>query len=337
VSPLVSVILPVRNAAATLAPAVASIRVQTLTDWELILVNDGSTDGTSELAERLAREELRVKVRHQAPLGLVPALHCALAEARGRFIARMDADDLSYPSRLAAQAAFLEHHPELGVAGCLVEFGGDRQIGQGYALHVDWLNGLRAPDDIALNRFIESPFAHPSVMFRRELFRQLGSYADGHFPEDYELWLRWLDAGVRMAKVPEILVRWNDSPGRLSRCDPRYSLRAFYAVKARYLARAVERTRGSRAVWVWGAGRPTRVRAELLTQHGIVICGYLDIDPRTAGRVLRGRPIVGPDSLPRPEEAVVLAYVAKRGARELIRPQLVAAGYREGRDFWMAA
>src|SRR6185436_16591977 len=108
-----------------------------------------------------------------------------------------------------------ENRP-IGLVGCLVEFGGDRSASEGYALHVDWINALTTPDEIALNRFVESPLAHPSVMFRRELVEKHGGYRAGDFPEDYELWLRWMEAGARMGKVPRVLLTWQDGPGRLS-------------------------------------------------------------------------------------------------------------------------
>jgi hypothetical protein len=250
----------------------------------------------------------------------------------------MDADDVAYPARLARQAEFLERHPEVGVVGCLVEYGGDRQAWAGYGRHVDWLNSIVAPGDLELNRFVESPLAHPSVMFRRELVARHGVYREGPFPEDYELWLRWLEAGVRLAKVPEVLLTWHDSPQRLSRVDSRYAPEAFYVCKASYLARWLQpRVPPGRPLLVWGAGRLTRRRAELLLAHGVAIAGYVDIDPHKIGRRFRGASVISPDALPPPGTAFVLGYVAKVGARELIRSHLRDHGYVEGKDFLMAA
>ncbi len=275
--------------------------------------------------------------------GVAAAANTAAAAARGDFIARMDADDVSHPERLAAQVAFLDaaENRAIGVVSCLVEFGGDRATGEGYARHVDWVNSLVTPEEIARNRFVEAPLANPSVMFRRELVAQHGGFRDGDFPEDYELWLRWLDAGVRMAKVPRVLLTWHDAPTRLTRTDSRYDPEAFFRVKAEWIARwlAAERIAAGREIWVWGAGRPARKRAAHLTPHGVRIAGYIDVDAKKTGRGIGGTglPVIASEALPPPGKIFVLGYVARRGVREDVRARLHAHGYAEGRDFLMCA
>jgi glycosyltransferase involved in cell wall biosynthesis len=335
--PRVSVLLPVGNAAATIGRAVAGLRGQTAADWELLAIDDGSTDGSADRLTAAAGDDPRIRVIRQAHGGIVAALNAGLAAARGTLVARMDADDEAHPDRLAEQAAFLAAHPDVGVVGSLVAYGGNRGAHAGYALHVDWLNALVTPEAIALNRFIDAPLAHPSVMFRRELVSRHGGYRAGDFPEDFELWLRWADAGVRFAKVPRVLLTWHDPPGRLSRTDPRYAPGAFYRVKAHYLARWLAGARRDRRLLIWGAGRPTRKRAAFLEAEGCGIDGFIDIDPRKSGRVLAGRTVIAPAALPAPGSSVVLGYVANRGARELIRGELTGRGYVEGRDFLMCA
>ncbi len=344
--PLVSVVLPVRDAAGTVGRAIASIQAQTLHDWELVVVDDGSIDGTADVLAARARSEPRLRVLRRPAEGLVPALNAGLAAARGEFVARLDADDEALPDRLAAQVEFLRApaQREVGVAGCLVEHAGDRAAQSGYALHVDWLNTLVTPEAIALNRFVEAPVAHPSVLFRRELVARHGGYRAGDFPEDYELWLRWLDAGVRFAKVPRVLLRWHDPPARLSRRDPRYAPEAFFRLKAGWLARwlraeGIGLAGSARPLWVWGAGRPTRKRAAHLEAHGVRIAGYIDVDLKKFTPALGGTgvPVVGPESLPPAAESFVLGCVSTRGARDLIRGELARRGRVEGRDFLMAA
>lgn len=335
--PLVSVVLPARNAAATIARAVASVQSQTLRDWELLAIDDGSKDATRFILIEMAQLDPRIRVL-RTKAGIPGALNAGIAAATGEFVARMDADDESAPDRLEKQAAFLAANPLIGLVGTRVDFGGDPVQAEGYALHVEWVNTLLTPEEIALNRFIESPFAHPSVMFRRHLVDDHGGYREGDFPEDYELWLRWMDAGVPMAKLPETLLTWHDLPSRASRTDPRYSPEAFYKLKAFWLAewlqRELEPTRG---VWIWGAGRPTRQRAANLTDHGIKIAGYIDVDAKKTGKLVGGVPVVSPDELPPQETSFILGYVGVRGARELHRAVLEKSGRREGRDFLMCA
>ncbi len=333
-----SVVLPAYDAAASVARAVRSVLDQTLADFELIVVDDGSTDGTAAEARRAARGDARLRVLEVPHGGIVPALDAGLAAARGRLLARMDADDEMLPRRLEAQAALLAARPDVGVAACLVEFGGDAREALGYSLHVDWQNGLCEPEEIALHRFVESPVAHPSVTFRRELLAQHGGYLDGEAPEDYELWLRWMDAGVRFAKVREVLLRWNDAPQRLSRTSSRYSSEAFYACKCRYLARWLRsHVAPTRGIWLWGAGRTTRRRFAALEAHGVALAGFIDVDPKKTGRSLAGRPVLSPEQLPAPAGAFVVGGVGVRGARELIWERLEARGFRLGADFVPAA
>lgn len=337
-TPFVSVLMPVHNGASTIGRAVDSIRKQSLEHWELLAVDDMSTDASIEVLREIAREDERVRVLRSSERGLVAALRTGLSQARGSLIARMDADDESLPDRLIRQSTFLQNHPGIGLVGAFVEFTGDRDHGEGYARHVDWLNSIVTPDEIAKARFIESPFAHPSVTFRKELILHHGSYSDGPFPEDYELWLRWLEAGVQMAKVPEVLLRWHDSKGRLSRTDPRYSTDAIFRLKAHYLARWLrQNVDGERTLVVWGAGRVTRRRVELLVSHGVGIGSYIDVDPDKQGRHRDGRVVRAPESLTNPSSTFVIGYVGSRGARAAQRTYLDERGFVEGKDYVFAA
>ncbi len=352
-APAISVVLPVHNAAATVARAVASVQAQTFADWELLAVDDGSTDATRQTLLELAESDPRIRVLDIARAGIVAALNAGLAASTAPFIARMDADDEAYAGRLAAQHDYLLTHPDIGVASCLVDFGGDRAESEGYARHVDWLNSLITPEQISLNRFVEAPLAHPSVMFRRELLESHGEYREGDFPEDYELWLRWLDADVRMAKVPQPLLLWHDPPDRLSRKDARYSPEAFFRLKAYWLAEWWQRAESDRRmkaryeggreavaprkIFIWGAGRSIRQRAAELEKYGVFPAGYIDIDPNKSGRKVAGHPVLAPKELPDPEESFILAYVSTRGTRDLIRAGLRQRGWVEGRNFLLCA
>lgn len=333
---MVSVTLPCWNAAATLPACLNSLLAQTWRDFEIVAVDDGSTDRTAAVLREFAAKDARVRPFFLQHGGVVAAANAALEKSRGKYVARMDADDLSLPERLASQVGWLETRPKVGLVGCRVRFGGDRKTAKGYALYVDWTNRQMTSEAVSLNRFVESPFAFPSVMFRRELYFEHGGFKNGDFPEDYEFLLRLLDRGVVMEKVDAELLVWNDPPTRLTRNDARYDPEAFYRLKAKYLARWLERNnRRHPLVGVMGAGRPSRKRATMLEEYGVEISEFYDLDPRKIGQVLSGRPVVPRDQVPPPGRRFLLSYVASRGAREDISAFLRTRGYVPGRD-WLA-
>ncbi|WP_309398509.1 glycosyltransferase [Cerasicoccus maritimus] len=335
--PQVSVLLPVRNAEETLELAVRSIMAQSLFAWEMILVDDHSTDSTGDIARKLATADPRIQCKMNPGRGIVDALNFAIQSSQGRYLIRMDADDIATFHRLETQIRFLEENPDIGVVGSCVTFLGDRDANAGYANYVDWINTLVTPSDIHVYRFVESPFAHPSVAFRRSIVEQHGGYKNGDFPEDYELWLRWAAAGVRMGKCPESLLHWRDLPTRLSRNDPRYDVDVFYQLKAYYLNQWLRDNFARKQLYVWGAGRTTRKRLQHLRRLGVKIASYIDIDENKIGQEIEGIPVISPDGLPEPGPVAVLIYVGARGARQLIEADLQKRGYRLGVDYIPAA
>lgn len=239
--PRISVLLPYHNAAPTLDAAINSIAAQTHTDWELLLINNASTDESSAIAEKWAAKDDRIQVIEESKVGIAQALNTGLAHAQGRYIARMDADDISHPERFAKQVAYLETHPEIGVLGTQTTFTTFVEKSSGMRWFTQWQNAILTPHDHYVKRFVDAPLAHPTVMFRRELVELHGGYDTGPLPEDHELWLRWMDAGVRFAKLPEELLTWNDHAQRLSRTHSNYSVDAFFTTKAKWLAKWLKR------------------------------------------------------------------------------------------------
>ncbi len=331
-------LLPIWNGAATLSAALDSLAAQTLPDWELVAVDDGSTDGTGRLLEARARHDSRIRPLHLPHGGIVSALNAGLAVARGPYVARLDADDTAHPERLARQAAWLDAHPETGLVSCRVAFGGDPERSAGFARIVDWMNACLSREDIRLQRFRETPLPHPSVMFRRDLPVRYGGYADGPFPEDWELWLRWLDAGVIMDKLPQVLLTWNDPPGRLTRTHGNYAEAAFTRARIPWLARHLARANPHHPeVWVVGGGRAARRRALPLREQGVRIRAWVDIDPRKIGNTVHGIPVLGRDALPPAGQCFVLIFLSARGSAEEAALWLEGEGFAAGRDYLMAS
>jgi glycosyltransferase involved in cell wall biosynthesis len=327
--PAISVLMPVYNAAATLPEALASLRAQTEQHFEIVAVDDGSDDGSRALLE--AWPDARMRVLTPGRVGLTAALNVGLAACQGALVARMDADDVAHRDRLAAQRALLEADPSLGVASCLVEGIGPHTDGmQGY---LAWLNSVRTPDDIGRARFIEAPLAHPTAMLRRQL---CDGYREGDFPEDYELWLRLLERGVRFAKVERVLLGWRDHEARATRRDPRYRWDALRQLKLDYL-RSGPLGR-PRDVFFWGAGTEGKPLVRALAAAAVPTRCIVDLDPRKIGNIVHGARIVRPEvlrqTLGSAREPLVLVAVGVRSARPEIRAELSGWGLREGEDFW---
>jgi hypothetical protein len=331
-APIASVLMPVRDAVATVAEAVGSVLGQTLADLELVVVDDGSRDGTVERLRTAAASDPRVRVIERPREGLVSALNAGLATARAGLVARMDSDDVCMPGRLVAQVALLAARQDVDVAGCLVECFPREGLSDGMLRYEAWLNGVVSPEDFAREIYVESPLAHPSAVFRRDAVLSAGGYREGPFPEDYDLWLRLHAAGRRMAKVPEVLLRWRDGPGRLTRTDPRYSPGAFLRLKAPHVVAGF--LRGGREVQVCGAGPDARVWGRTLAALGVRVVRHLDVDRRKVGRTVgTGAIVVHWDEVARHRDVPMVCAVGLKGARPRIRAELDGLGWREGLDY----
>lgn len=226
-APRISVLLPVYNGAAFLRTAIDSILGQTCADFELLILDDGSTDDSREIAASYADPRIR-RVDNGQNLGLIATLNRGLELARGEFIARMDADDISLPRRLARQVAFLEGHPKVGLCGTWFE-----RFSRRGSLTV------RMPEQhgpLRLFLLFDNPFLHSSIMLRRSLVERHGLRYDPAYPhsEDYELWARCAEL-TQLANLPDVLVRYRDHPANISHRFGREQDAANGAVRARLL------------------------------------------------------------------------------------------------------
>jgi glycosyltransferase involved in cell wall biosynthesis len=338
-NPRLSVLMPCYNADDTVEEALESLACQTLSDFELVVVDDGSTDGTSQILHKWAKRECRMRLITTEHKGIIQALNIGLDACSAPYIARMDSDDRCHSQRFEKQVNYLDEHSEMSVVSCQVAGFPADQVREGFQIYLDWLNSLVLDADIRREIFIESPLPHPSVLFRRQLIIGSGAYQEHGWAEDYDLWLRLYLEGAHFARLPEILLEWRERPDRLTRTDGRYSVENFLRAKAFYLARGPLCGRG--AVIIWGAGMIGRRLAKQLERQNVPLAAFVDIDPGKIGHTKRGLPVIAPSDLPTLWNScpnpVLLAAVGARGARRLIRRQLEGIGLQETQDWWCTA
>ena len=267
--PTIAVVMPAFNASAYLPAALDSLWTQSFSDFEVIAVDDGSTDGTAEQLRSIAAREPRLRVVCGSHGGVTAALNRGLAEARSPFIARMDADDVCHPRRFEMQLAFLEANPEVvavGAACTLIDEAGDRLTEHPYPLtHEEILDRLLAG---------RSGLSHPAALIRRGALERVGGY-DPAFAvaQDFDLWLRLSEIG-QLANLEESLLRYRLHPASVGGQQRDRQLSAVKRALENYAARsgrsisavsspearsaASQRIRWAR--WAWQAGEYATAR-----------------------------------------------------------------------------
>jgi glycosyltransferase involved in cell wall biosynthesis len=330
----VSILLPARDAAATLPACLASIRRQSESRFECVLVDDGSRDATRAIAESAARSDTRFRVIATDRHGLVAALNTGLAACRAPLIARMDADDLMHRDRLALQLGALAAQPQLAGVGCHVRVFPRASMRPGLRDYERWLRSIDTTHRVRCERFVECPLPHPTWVLRRELMLRLG-YRDCGWPEDYDFLLRVFAAGERMGVVPRRLLAWRDGPARMWRTDPAYAQPRFLACKAQHLVEGPLRHGDDYVLWGFGeTGKALRRALAALDKRAAWI---VELHPRRLGETIHGAKVVRPETLPSLPKLPILASVAGAFARHEIRTQCHRMNLREPLDFTCAA
>ena len=335
-APKISVLVPIYNAEHTLEIALRSVISQSLADFECVAVDDGSIDGSFELAQEIAKTDSRLRVIRRPHGGIVSTLNAGLALCRGQYVARFDADDLMHEGRLGLQFEQLERMDALAGVGCHVELFPRDELTDGHQAYENWLNSLHDEHEIYRDRFVECPVAHPTICLRRQVFEEFG-YRDVNWPEDYDLVLRLLGAGFRIGTVPMRLLKWRDSQARLSRRSGRYGADKFVLCKAHFLA---EHFLGSQnRYWLWGYGDTGRALCRALSSLGKDPEYIIERHPGRIGQRIAGALVIAPTEMAAlsKERTPIVVSVAGAGPRADVRKLAMELGLQEGPDYCCAA
>jgi len=231
--PQISILMPVYNAQEFICETIESVLSQTISDWELIIVNDFSKDKSAELISAYSLNQKRIKLVDNTTKGIIPALSHAFNLSNGEYITRMDADDLMPPDKLKWLYETAKTSSKTVATG-LVRYFADKPISEGYLRYEKWLNETAVQNKFGENIYRECVVASPNWMVHRSCFEKIIFPENLEYPEDYDLVLKWYAAGYEIKAINEVTHLWREHPSRTSRLSEVYQQKSFFELKTNH-------------------------------------------------------------------------------------------------------
>jgi glycosyltransferase involved in cell wall biosynthesis len=266
-NPLVSILTPFKNTARFLNECIDSIVTQTYDNWELVAIDDHSTDGSLEIVRQYAKNDSRIRVYTNSGTGVIEALRMAFFKSRGNLITRMDSDDIMHNNKLKVMSQQLQQFGKNHVAIGLVKYFSERGIGSGYQRYEQWLNRLTLKGSNYSNIYKECSIPSPCWMTYRDDLLKAGSFESDRYPEDYDLAFRFYKQGLICIPSNQTLHYWRDYDERTSRTHEHYALNHFLDIKIDYFLEL--NYDPGRPLTVWGAGMKGKTVARAMVEKNI--------------------------------------------------------------------
>lgn len=263
----VSILMPVRNAMPFLEDCLKSIVQQEYSNWELIAVNDHSTDESKALLEQYSQQNGNIQSFDNQGKGIIDALQLAYSKCSGSYITRMDADDKMSPNKLSLMVEQLENYGKEHLAIGQVEYFSENKLGVGYQNYANWLNKLAAKGNSFDDIYKECVIPSPCWMLHRDDFEACGGFNSNIYPEDYDLCFRFYKGGLKVIPTTAILHYWRDYSNRTSRTDDNYADNRFLDIKCHYFLEL--NYDANRPLILWGAGKKGKVIAQYFIERNI--------------------------------------------------------------------
>ncbi|MFT5779963.1 MAG: glycosyltransferase involved in cell wall biosynthesis [Crocinitomicaceae bacterium] len=267
-----SILLPFRDAAPWIEETLASIQAQSMMEWELICVNDNSTDDSTRIVERMSGEDKRITLIHNSDKGIIPALRLAFNRATGTYITRMDADDLMPEDRLEKMISLLDTLPKKTIVTGKVEYFSDDEVSLGYRTYEQWLNARVDLSDYYDQIFRECVVASPNWMARRSDFESDHIFEKLSYPEDYDMTFHWMQLGYTIHSIDAVTLLWREHPDRTSRNSSIYDQVSFFELKIKWFQRLNDLDKQS--VGIMGAGRKGKLTARIFRENSVKFNWY---------------------------------------------------------------
>lgn len=317
--PLISVLMPVKNAAPFLDECLRSIIDQTESNWELLAIDDGSTDSSAEILHQHASTDQRIKVFSNNGNGIIDALRTAYTASHGKLITRMDADDRMTANKLEVLKKNILTAGQGNVAVGQVAYFAEGKLGDGYRKYEQWLNALTATGSNYTDIYRECVIPSPCWMVHRDDLDRCGAFEPITYPEDYDLCFRFYEAGLAVVPCNAVLHHWRDHSARTSRNHPHYADNRFLELKLNWFLRLDHDPQ--RPLVLWGAGEKGKKLAQLLSSHGIAF-HWICNNPNKIGKEIYGSVMQAPESLSTINHPQVIVSVANPHEQAELNAQL---------------
>ena len=265
--PQISIVMPVYNAGSYLAECLQSIIDQDHERWQLVAVDDQSTDDSRAILKQFAASDHRITVLHGTRKGIIPSLQLAYSHTTGDYITRMDADDIMERHKLSSLLAVLENSDADVAVGKVQYFSTGKELADGYTRYATWLNSLIDANNHFDHVYKECVVPSPCWLMSRSTLDEIGAFQSDRYPEDYDLVFRMYAADLVVRGVENVLHLWRDHDSRASRCDENYTDQAFLPLKLHYFT--LLEPVSDYDVLLWGAGSAGKAVAKLLNQRGL--------------------------------------------------------------------
>ena len=301
--------MPVRNEETHLASCLKSILKQSYAHWELIIVNDNSTDDTACIIEKYVQIDSRISSYDNVGSGIIDALKLAYSHASGEYITRMDGDDLMDPFKISLLLNNLLRYGVGYVATGKVEYFKEGGIGKGYQQYANWLNNLTNNKENFNQIYRECTIPSPCWMLSRDDFEKIGAFNGNEYPEDYDLAFRMKLHGLKVVPVNKIIHYWRDHPHRATRNDPNYLDNRFLRMKVLYF---LKMELNQFQLVLWGAGSKGKMVARQLIDVGQDFHWYTN-NKNKIGQNIYGKVLQSEDELQslKPKNVIVAVSGSK--------------------------
>lgn len=327
----VSIIIPFKNTANFLRECLDSIVNQTYANWEVLAVNDHSTDESFELLSDYSKKDGCIKVFQNKGTGIIPALQTAYARSNGSFVTRMDSDDIMKPNRLEVMVNALKENGTGHVAVGQVKYFSDRGISNGYERYEKWLNQLTSTGNNYDEIYKECVIPSPCWMVHREDFDKCNGFRPNRYPEDYDLSFRFYEHGFKIIPCDQVLHLWRDYATRTSRTHEHYAQNYFLDIKLHYFLRLNYDV--TRPLVVWGAGFKGKKITKGLKKRGLDFVWLCD-NPKKIGKQIYGKELVHFEALQELDNPQSIITVANEEAQKEIRGYFSELGRSSMQDYF---